>query len=247
MISIISAATRRALEEAVQTAQRVPGLEGELAEQRRKTAEAQSVSSGLQQSLDERDRTIDDLKAQVAALREAAVHAAERMAAAPSHAAAGHGSAHAFITHAEPFGLTDSANGRKALDVLHKRTEPRKVTLLYRYGQLTSAHATLEAAQATAHRQGASPDGWVASTRQSTREHDAPWTTTTLEVDSTAPWTTPLEPLTSVYIVVSAGRPYAAFSDQDDAIREQGRWGIAHTAGSLIRVELVADHATAAA
>lgn len=135
---------------------------------------------------------------------------------------------------------------------MRELTEPQKVILLYRNGRLTSAHATEEAARTQANRQGAAPDGWGHHSKSASWGEFAsiirsPWCIATVPVDAAAPWTTPREPLASVYIVIKEGLPYGAFSSPDDAIREQDRLGIPRTADSLIRMEPATDDTTAAA
>ncbi|MFD4528407.1 hypothetical protein ACFWP7_31715 [Streptomyces sp. NPDC058470] len=241
MISIIRRSTRRTFEEAVQTAQRVPGLEGELAQQRQENSESEKKHTGLEQLLKERDGQIDELRTQLDALRAAAGHVAARMAAAPSgHGAAGYRAAHAFVAHADQFGLNDTDQGRHVLRAIRELTEPQRVLLLCRYGQPQSAHVTEEAARAKSQQQGAAPDGW--STGEFARARDYLWSTVTVTVDYRTPWITPT-PLTGVYVLMSDGLPYGAFSDKEAAIREQDRAGIPRTATSLIRVELETDAA----
>ncbi|MFE9770024.1 hypothetical protein ACFYPC_36790 [Streptomyces sp. NPDC005808] len=253
MISIIRRSTRRTYEEAVETAKRVPGLEGELTQERGRAGDFERKSSNLEQLLEVRDGTIEKLRTTLDSLRRASDEIAALMATAPSPAAAGYHAARVLLAHADQFRLADTAEGRAGLEAMRELTEPQTVTLLYRYRRPQSVHATIEAARQAAQRQGASPDGWKPATTFTDRQEfadtlcGAPWSTTTLAVDAAAPWVTPREPLASVYVLMSGGAPYAAFSAPDDAIREQDRQGIPRTADSLIRMELATDDATAAA
>lgn len=252
MISIVRRSTRRRYEDAVETAQRVPGLESELDGQRRKTSELEEKNNGLEQLLEERSETVEKLRTHCGDLRAAGGEIAALMATAPSAAAAGYHAAHVLLAHADQFRLGDTDEGRAGLEAMRELTAPRTVTLLYRYGRRQSVHATLDDARATAARQGAAPDGWGPAkyTNQqgfdAARWLDASWTTTTLTVDAATPWTTPREPLASVYVLTNGVMPCAAFSTRADAIREQDRLGIPHTADSLVRMELAASPAPAA-
>lgn len=236
----------------METAQRVPGLEGELDQQRQKTRELKTRNTELEQLLEERDGTIEKLRTLLKGLRAAGDEITALMATAPSPAAAGYHAARTLLAHADQFHLDNTAEGRTGLEAMRELTKPQEVALLYRYRRLQSAHATKAAAQEAAQRQGVDPDGWMPGTRHMNHHEladtlSAPWTIATLTVDVTAPWTTPREPLTSVYILMSCGVPYAAFSSPDDAMREQDRQGIPRTADSLIRLELeTADSAAAA-
>jgi hypothetical protein len=254
VISIIRRATRRTYEQAVETAQRVPGLEGELTQQRQKADDFEQKNVGLEQLLEERDGTIEKLRSTLDSLRAAGDEIAALMATAPSPAAAGYHAARVLLAHADQFRLADTSEGRTGVEAMRELTEPQTVTLLYRYRRLESVHVTLAAARKAAQRQGADLDGWKQepATKYTDRQdftdvlRDAPWSTTTLAVDAAAPWTTPWD-FGIVYVLRSGGMPYAAFSAPDDAIREQDRLGIPRTADSLIRMEIAADHATAAA
>ena len=248
MISIIRRSTRRRYEQAVETAQRVPGLETDLAQERSRAADFEQKSFNLEQLLEERDGTIEKLRSNLDSLYRAGDEIAALMATAPSPAAAGYHAARVLLAHAGQFRIADTADGRAGLEAMRELTEPRTVTLLYRYGRRQSVHATVEDARAAAQRQGASPDGWEPSRQDFDDEWlGASWSTTTLTVDAATPWITPREPLASVYVLISGGRPRAAFSSPDDAIREQDRLGIPRSADSLIRMELVTGDATAAA
>ncbi|MFI9176132.1 hypothetical protein [Streptomyces lincolnensis] len=245
MISIISSSTRRRFEEAVETAQRVPGLEGELTEQREKSGEFERRDADREQLLEARGRTIEDLGAQLAALRKAAGHLAARVAAAPSQAEAGYRAAQILAAHADQFGLSGTDEILVVLNALRDLTQLRRVTLVYNYSFLKSAHATEEAAREWANQHGAYEDGWGHSTKHATRQLVADtlatstWSTATLDVDAAAPWTTPSGPLTAVYIMESCGLPYAAFTDKAAAILAQGRANPSST--RLVRVELESD------
>ncbi|QIB49508.1 hypothetical protein [Streptomyces aureoverticillatus] len=252
MISIIRRSTRFAYEQAMETAQRVPGLEGELTRERGRADDFEQKSCNLEQLLEERDGTIEKLRTVLDSLRRASDEIAALMATAPSPAAAGYHAARVLLAHADQFRLADTAEGRAGLETMRELTEPQAVTLLYRYGRRQSVHATVADAKAAAQRQGASPDGWEPVRYTDWQDLDAswldaPWSTTTLAVDASEPWTTPREPLASVYVLMRGGLPYAAFSSPDDAIREQDRQGIPRTADSLIRMELATEDATAAA
>lgn len=247
MISIISSSTRRRFEEAVQSAQRVPGLEGELTEQREKNGEFERRDADREQLLEARGRTIADLGAQLATLREAAGHLAARVAAAPSQGEAGYLAAQVLADHDDQFGLSGTDEGRVVLKALRELTQVRRVTLVYNYSFLKSAHATVEAARARANQQGAYDGGWGHGSRNTTRQQMADtlatstWSTATLDIDAAAPWTTPSGPITTVYIMESCGLPYAAFTDDAAAIREQERANPRNT--RLVRVELESDKA----
>ncbi|CCK32927.1 hypothetical protein BN159_p49 (plasmid) [Streptomyces davaonensis JCM 4913] len=183
-------------------------------------------------------------------LRRAGDEIAGLMATGLSPAAAGYHAARVLLAHADHFRLADTDEGRAGLEAMRELTEPQTVTLLYRYGRRQSAHATVEDAKAAAQRQGAAPNGWEPSRYVNPQDfdsawRDAPWSTTTLAVDAAAPWTTPREPLASVYVLFRGGLPHAAFSAPDDAIREQDRQGIPRTAGSLVRMALEANPAPA--
>ncbi|WP_331720262.1 hypothetical protein OG985_49995 (plasmid) [Streptomyces sp. NBC_00289] len=250
MISIIRQSTRRTYEEAVETAKRVPGLEGELAQERGRADDFEQKNFNLEQLLEERDGTIEKLRTKLDSLRRASDEIAALMATGLSPAAAGYHAARVLLAHADQFRLADTAEGRAGLEAMRELTEPQKVTLLYRYRRLQSAHATEAAAKAEAERQGAPAGGWGPVTTYTERCDpgvlDHPWTFATLRVDAAAPWSTPWD-FGIVYVLMNGGVPYAAFSDPDDAIREQDRLGIPRTADSLIRMELATDDATAAA
>ncbi|MGJ5899349.1 hypothetical protein ACSCBZ_46535 [Streptomyces niveiscabiei] len=247
MISIIRRSTHRRYEQAVETAERVPGLEGELAEERGRADDFEQKSFNLEQLLEERDGTIEKLRIKLDSLRGAGDEIAALMATGQSPAAAGYHAARVLLAHADQFRLADTAEGRAGLEAMRELTEPQTVTLLCRYGRRHSVHATVDDAKAVAQRQGASPDGWEPSQGDLDNEWlVAPWSTITLAVDAAAPWTTPREPLASVYILSRGGLPCAAFSAPDDALREQDRLGIPRTADSLVRMELAANPAPAA-
>jgi hypothetical protein len=252
MISIIRRSTRRTYEQAMETAQRVPALEAELTQERGRADDFEQKSFGLEQLLEERDGTIKMLRTKLDSLRAAGDEIAALVATAPSPAAAGHHAARVLLAHAAEFRLADAPEGRAGLEAMRELIEPQTVTLLYRYRRIQSVHATLADARAAAQRHGVDPEGWEPAT-YTDRQYfadlllDAPWSTTTLAVDAAAPWTTPREPLASVYVVIKDGLPHAVFSSPDDAIREQDRQGIPRTADSLIRMELTTDDATAAA
>ncbi|MFC4506136.1 MULTISPECIES: hypothetical protein [Streptomyces] len=250
MISIIRRSTRRTYEEAVETAKSVPGLESELAQERGRAGDFEQKSSNLEQLLEERDGTIEKLRTTLDSLRRAGDEIAALMATGLPPAAAGYHAARVLLAHADQFRIADTAEGRAGLEAMRELTEPQTVTLLYRYGRRQSAHATVEDAKAAAQRQGAAPDGWEPSRYTNPQDFDAawfdaPWSTTTLTVDATAPWITPWD-FGIVYVLMSGGLPCAAFSDPDDAIREQDRLGIPRTADSLVRMELEANPAPAA-
>jgi len=246
--SIIRRSTRRTYEQAVETAKRVPGLEADLARERGRADDFEQKSFNLDQLLEERDGTIEKLRSNLDSLRRAGDEIAALMATAPSPAAAGYHAARVLLAHADQFRIADTNEGRVGLEAMRELTEPRTVTLLYRHGRRQSVHATVDDARAAAQRQGASPDGWEPSRQDFDDEWlDASWSTTTLTVDAATPWTTPREPMASVYVLISGGLPRAAFSSPDDALREQDRQGIPRTADSLIRMDLVTDDAPAAA
>ncbi|MFJ9380367.1 hypothetical protein [Streptomyces sp. NPDC101455] len=252
MISIIRRSTRRRYEQAVETAQRVPGLETDLAQEHGRAGDFEQKSFNLEQLLEERDGTIEKLRTRLDSFYRASDEIAALMATAPSPAAAGYHAARVLLAYADQFRLADTAEGRAGLEAMRELTEPQTVVLLYRNGQLTSAHATEEAARTRANSQGAAPDGWshhskIVPWSEFASTIRSPWCIATVTVDAAAPWTTPREPLTSVYVLISGGLPYGAFSSPDDAIREQDRQGIPRTADSLIRMELATDDATAAA
>jgi hypothetical protein len=251
VISIIRRSTRRTYEQAMETAQRVPGLEGELTQERGRATDFEHKSVSLEQLLEERDGTIEKLRTLLDGVRRAGDEIAALMATAPSPAAAGYHAARVLLAHADQFRIADTAEGRAGLEAMRELTEPQQVTLLYRSGRQHSVHATLDNAKAAAQRLGAHPDGWTTPKYTDQQDFDgtwlhAPWSTFTLIVDALAPWTTP-RPLASVYVLTRDGVPYAAFSSSDDAIREQDRQGIPRTADSLVRMELATDDATAAA
>lgn len=248
MISIIRRSTRRTYEQAMETAQRVLGLEDELTQERRRADDFEQKSFNLEQLLEERDGTIEKLRTKLDSLRAAGDEIAALMAAGQSPAAAGYHAACVLLAHAAQFHIADTAEGRAGLEAMRELTEPQTVTLLYRFGRRYSVHATVDDAKAAAQRQGAAPDGWEPSQECLDAEWlDAPWATTTLAVDAAAPWTTPRQRLDSVYILFRGGLPHAAFSAPDAAVREQDRQGIPRTADSLVRMELATDDATAAA
>jgi hypothetical protein len=248
VISIIRQSTRRRYEQAVETAQRVPGLEADLAREQGTAADFEQMSFNLEQLLEERDGTIEKLRSKLDSLYRASDEIAALMVTAPSPAAAGYHAARVLLAHADQFRIADTADGRVGLEAMRELTEPQTVTLLYRYGRRQSVHATVEDARAAAQRQGASPDGWEPARQDFDDEWlDASWSTTTLTVDAATPWSTPREPLASVYVLMRGGLPLTAFSALDDALREQDRQGIPRTADSLIRMELVTDDATATA
>ncbi|WP_019074390.1 hypothetical protein [Streptomyces hokutonensis] len=248
MFSIIRRSTRRTYEQAVETAQRVPGLAGELAQESGRADDFEQKSFNLEQLLEERDGTIAKLRSKLDSLYRAGDEIAALLATALSPAAAGYHAARVLLAHADQFRTADTAEGRSGLEAMRELTEPQTVTLLYRFGRRQSVHTTVEDARAAAQRQGASPDGWEPSRQDFDDEWlGASWSTTTLAVDAATPWITPREPLASVYVLMRGGRPCAAFSAPDDAIREQDRLGIPRTADSLIRMELPTDDATAAA
>ncbi|WP_055633031.1 hypothetical protein [Streptomyces griseoruber] len=247
MISIIRQSTRRTYEQAVETAQRVPGLEGELVEERGRADDFEQKSFNLEQLLEERDGTIEKLRTKLDILRGAGDEIAALMATGQSPAAVGYHAARVLLAHANEFRITDTAEGCAGLEAMRELTEPQTVTLLYRFGRRHSVHATVDDAKATAQRQGAAPDGWEPSQEGLDNEWlVAPWSTTTLAVDGAAPWTTPREPLAGVYVLSRDGLPHAVFSAPDDALREQDRLGIPRTADSLVRMELAANPAPAA-
>lgn len=245
MITIISSSTRRRYEEAVETAQRVPGLEGDLAEQREKTGEFEKKNADLEQLLEERGGTIDSLRAELVSLQDAVGHLAARVAAAPSYGEAGYLAAQLLAYHADQFGLSGTDEGSVVLKQLRELTQARRVSLVYNYSFLKSAHATVEAAREWANQHGAYDGGWGHGTKNATQRQMADtlasstWSTATLDVDALAPWMTPRGPLTTVYIMESCGLPYAAFTDEAAAIREQERVNPSNT--RLVRVELESD------
>ncbi|GAA2524417.1 hypothetical protein [Streptomyces longisporus] len=245
MISIIRRSTRRTYEEAVKTAKRVPGLEDELAQERGRADDFEQKNVGLEQLLEDRDGTIEKLRTKLDRLRGAGDEIAALMATGQSPAAAGYHAARVLLAHANLFRIADTAEGRAGLEAMRALTEPQQVTLLYRYGRRHSVHATVDDAKAAAQRLDAQPDGWE-ERKDGDDWLDATWSTFTLAVDAAAPWTTPREPLASVYILMRNGAPYAAFSAPDDALREQDRQGIPRTADSLVRMELATDDATVA-
>ncbi|WP_105973637.1 hypothetical protein [Streptomyces geranii] len=250
MISIIRGSTRRTYKQAVETAKRVPGLEGELAQERGRAGDFEQKNSNLEQLLEERDGTIENLRTQLDSLRRAGDEIAALMATGLPPDAAGYHAARILLANADQFRLADTAEGRAGLKAMRDLTEPQKVTFLYRCGRMQSAHATEAAAKAEAERQGAPADGWGPATTYTERGDlaralDYPWTFATLRVDATAPWITPWD-FGIVYVLMNGRVPYAAFSDPADAVREQDRLGIPHTADSLVRMELEANPAPAA-
>jgi hypothetical protein len=249
VISIIRRSTRRTYEQAGETAQRVPGLEGELAQERGRADDFEQKSFNLEQLLEERDGTIEKLRTKLDSLRAAGDEIAALMATGLSPAAAGYHAARVLLAHADQFRLADTAEGRAGLEAMRELTEPQTVTLLYRYRRVQSVHRNVEDAKAAAQRQGVDPDGWEPAPRHTDRQghtdslFGAPWSITTVAVDEAAPWITPREPLASVYVLMTGGLPCAVFSAPDDAIREQDRLGIPRTADSLVRMELEANPA----
>ncbi|MET9077896.1 hypothetical protein ABZX95_38435 [Streptomyces sp. NPDC004232] len=245
MISIIRRSTRRRYEEAVETAKRVPGLEGDLARERGTADRFEEKNFNLEQLLEQREETIQKLRSTLDSLRAAGDEIAALMATATSPEAAGHHAARVLLAHANLFRLADTSEGRAGLQAMRELSEPQQVTLLYRYGRRHSVHATVDDAKAAAQQRDADPDGWEYKEQLDDSWLDTPWSTTTLAVDAAAPWTTPRR-LASVYVLISGGLPYAAFSSPDDALREQDRRGIPSTADSLVRMELAAGSAPAA-
>ncbi|MGV9342875.1 hypothetical protein [Streptomyces sp. NPDC003688] len=239
MISIIRRSTRRTYEQAVENAQRVPGLESELAKERGRADDSKKKHLNLEQLLEERDETIEELRTRLDSLRRAGDEVAAMVATGQPPEAAGRHAARTLLAHTYQSRLADTAEGRAALKAVRELIAPQTATFLFHNRRLQSVHGTAADAQAAAERQGVDPDGWE-TTPTHTDWQDlvkalvgAPWSFITLTVDETAPWTTPQEPLTSVYVLMADGLPRAVFSTPD-------------AADSLVRMELEATPTPAA-
>ncbi|MFD8726272.1 hypothetical protein ACFV2H_52340 [Streptomyces sp. NPDC059629] len=147
MISFMRRSTRRTYEQAAEAARRVPGLEGELAQQRQKAGELEEKNTGLEQLLEERSGTVENLRTLLDGLRAASDEIAALMATAPSSAAAGYHAARVLLAHADQFRLADAPEGRARVEAMRELTEPHTVTFLYRYGRRKSVHATVDDAR----------------------------------------------------------------------------------------------------
>lgn len=221
---ITSRTTLRRLTDAAVQADRVPGLEADLATTRRDLEAAQSAHATEREQRQALKRVQADTAHELRELTDRLHATAELLVEGTPPAQAQHLVAGMLLDLEQ-----NDVLGLEPETIAHLRTmvAPRQVHVLLRDGELLStAYPTSQAAQDDAERMGAHPDGWNpdghsldTSPRADLRSAvSSPWCRVTLHVDAARPWLTRGTVLRTVWVVMAAdGVPYRAHSIESDA------------------------------
>ncbi|MET7693922.1 hypothetical protein ABZT06_39155 [Streptomyces sp. NPDC005483] len=236
MLRVITSSTHRRLQEAVTEAERIPGLETELADLRKKLEIARNERKGAA-------RTAEDLAdarkagAEIAATltqpdarqREAILD----IAASLVRHAQGLGLDVKRLHSGEPYSTSPTApvepESQPAGAESEDGTEPY-VHVYVHQGQIRSVHRWSEAAVRQAHTDGAPPEGWCQDRSCSEMPGPMPYSLYLLPVQ--VPW----PDRSQVHLVLHRDRPIAAFGTEQAARRDCVITSMAATEPALIRV-----------
>ncbi|MBP5888716.1 MULTISPECIES: hypothetical protein [Streptomyces] len=237
MLRVITSSTHRRLQEAVTEAERVPGLETELADLRKKLKTALSGK-------DDAARTAEDLEdarqagAEIAATltqpdalqREAIldiaaslVRHAQGLGLDVKRLHSGEPYSTSPTTSAEPESPPAGAESGEGADHPY-------VHVYVHQGQIRSVHRWSEAAVRQAHADGAPPEGWCQDRSCSEMPGPMPYSLYPLPVQ--VPW----PDRSQVHLLLHRGRPIAAFGTEQAARRDCVTTSMAATEPDLITV-----------
>lgn len=237
MLRVITSSTHRRLQEAVTEAERIPGLETELADLRRKLKTAQSGK-------DVAARTAEDLEdarqagAEIAATltqpdalqREAILD----IAASLVRHAQGLGLDVKRLHSGEPYSTSPTASAEPESPPAGAESgESADLPYVHVYvhqGQIRSVHRWSEAAVRQAHADGAPPEGWCQDRSCSEMPGPMPYSLYPLPVQ--VPW----PDRSQVHLLLHRGRPIAAFGTEQAARRACATTSMAATEPDLITV-----------
>ncbi|GHE34014.1 hypothetical protein [Streptomyces capitiformicae] len=236
MLRVITSGTHRRFQEAVTEAERIPGLETELADLRAKLKNAQSGK-------DDAARTAEDLEdarqagAEIAATltqpdarqRDAILD----IAASLVRHAQGLGLDVKRLHSGEPYSTSPTASVEpESPPAAAESGESARLPYVHVYvhqGQIRSVHRWSEAAVRQAHADGAPPEGWCQDRSCSEMPGPMPYSLYPLPVQE--PW-----PDRSQVHLLLRGRPIAAFGTEQAARRDSVITRMAATESALITV-----------
>ncbi len=241
MLRVITRSTHRRYQEAVTETERIPGLESELADLRRKL---EIAKAGKREAV----RTAEDLEdarqagAEIAAAltqpdalqREAILS----VAASLVRHAPGLGLDVKRLHSGKPYSTspTDSAEGEAPLagavasDESGDGAHLPYVFVYVHQGQIRSVHGVSEAALRQAQADGAPPEGWCEDPSCSETSGPMPYSVYPLPVH--VPW----PDRSQVHLLLDRGRPIAAFGTERTARRDCGTRNMASTGPAFVVV-----------
>jgi hypothetical protein len=225
MLRVITSSTHRRFQEAVTEAERIPGLESELADLRRKLEIALAVKQ-------EAARTAEDLDdarqagAEIAATltqpdalqRDAILSVADSLV----RHAQGLGLDVKRLHSGEPYSTSPTASvepesplaGAESSSESGDGADLPYVHVYVHQGQIRSVHRWSEAAVRQAHADGAPPEGWCQDRSSSEMSGPMPYSLYPLPVQ--VPWSD----RSQVHLLLHGGRPIAAFGTEQAARRD---------------------------
>ncbi|WP_128380352.1 hypothetical protein [Streptomyces cavernae] len=237
MLRVITRSTHRRLQDAVTEAERIPGLETELADLRRKLRIAQSGK-------DDAARTAEDLEdarqagAEIAATltqpdalqRDAIID----IAASLVRHAQGLGLDVKRLHSGEPYSTSPTASVEPESPPAGAESgESEDLPYVHVYvhqGQIRSVHRWSETAVRQAHADGAPPEGWCQDRSCSELPGPMPYSLYPLPVQ--VPW----PDRSQVHLLLHQGRPIAAFGTEQAARRDCAITSMAATEPALVTV-----------
>lgn len=223
MLRVITSSTHRRFQEAVTGAERIPGLETELADLRKKLETARNREKDAAR----RAEDLEDARqagAEIAATltqpdslqREAILG----VAASLVRHAQGLGLDVKRLHSGEPYGTSAAASDGTELPTAEAESGERGllsyVHVYVHQGQIRSVHRWSEAAVRRAHADGAPPEGWCQDRSCSEMSGPMPYSLYPLPVQ--VPWSD----RSQVHLLLHRGRPIAAFGTEHAARRHRG-------------------------